>query len=162
MKRLSWSQYLLIGMTFLLALMLEVMHWPQEWQGVKPAWLVMVLMYWIMALPERINILCAFLVGICWDLITGAILGVHSTILVIFAYLISRSYCILRNLSLWFQAFLVFIFVLFIRLGLFLLEFFLYQANFNGQEIYGALLSALLWPWIYLLLRKLRQKMHVK
>ncbi len=154
MQKIRCSQYLAIILFFLFALALEVLPWPQEWQGWQPAWLVMVLMYWIIALPHKINIGAAFWLGLGWDFLTGSLLGMHAFVLVIFAYLISVNYQGLRNLAVWIQALLLIIAVAAIRIGLFLIALLLYHASFNPAEFYGALLSGLLWPWVAILLRK--------
>lgn len=162
MKNLNWVHCACILIVFFCAIVLQVLPWPQGWQGVRPAWLVLALMYWIIVLPERINIGTAFVIGICWDLITGSVLGVHAIVLVIFAYLIRINYMILRNLSLWFQSFLVILFVIFIRLGLFLIEYILYHhVSFDPSCFYGALLSGLLWPWLVILLRGIRYRIRL-
>lgn len=155
-------QILMLFCTFIIALVVEIMPWPPEFQSYRPAWLVMVLMYWVMAIPNKINIGIAFLVGIMWDLILGSTLGIHALVLSIFAYLIAVNSLILRNLSLWQQSLLVVLFVFIIRLSIFLIELFLYTAVFNPQEFFGALISGMLWPWIFLLLRGLRRKFRLR
>lgn len=60
------------------------------------------------------------------------------------------------------QSFLVIIFVFSIRLSVFLIELFLHNADFNPQEIFGAIMSGILWPWIFLLLRKVRRQLGLR
>lgn len=156
MKKLRGIHYFILALCFLFALTLEILPWPQYFQGTRPAWLVMMLMYWILALPERISVITSFVVGIAWDLITGSVLGLHSFVLVIFGYLVCVNCTLLRSLSLWFQSFLVMFFVIALRLGFFLLEFLLFKASFDILEIYGAVLTGILWPWLVILLHKIR------
>ena len=155
-------QWLILSCIFVVALVLEIMPWPSEFHGLRPAWLIMVLTYWIMAIPTKISIGSAFILGVIWDLVLGSTLGTHGLVLSIFAYLISANHLILRNLSLWQQSLLVMMFVTVIRISIFLVELFLHSAVFNWQELIGALISGLLWPWLFLLLRKIRRQLHLR
>lgn len=162
MKAKFLLQILVVSCLFIFAFALELMPWPAAFQSFKPSWLMLVLFYWILAIPNKVSIGTAFVLGIIWDLILGSILGVHALVLSIFAYLIASNYLVLRNLSLWFQGILTILFVLAIRFSIFLIEFFLYGANFNWQEIFGAIASGILWPWVFLLLRKIRRKLDLR
>ena len=144
---------------FIVAMVLEIIPWPAGFQAFKPSWLVLVLTYWVLAIPNKISIGTAFAVGVMWDLILGSTLGVHALVLSIYAYLLAINYLILRNLSLWMQSLLVMLFVFAIRLTVFLIELLLHSATFNWQEIFGALISGILWPWVFLLLRKIRRQL---
>lgn len=155
---LQWAILLSI---FIIALTLEIMPWPTSLQSFRPAWLIMVLTYWAMATPNKISIGSAFILGVLWDLILGSNLGVHALILSVFTYLISANHLILRNLSLWQQSLLMILFVILIRFGIFFIELFLHTAVFNWQEIFGAIVSGLLWPWLFLLLRKIRRGLRI-
>lgn len=160
-KQLHWAQYAVIGLTFLFALILQIQPWPQGWQGLRPAWVLMVMMYWILVLPKKINIGTAFVIGLCWDLLTGVTLGIHASILVVFAYLICVNSDILRNLSLWLQSFLVILFVLVFQLALFFIRFSLFSAEFDEQVFYGAFLNGFMWPCVVLLLHKIRDVVKI-
>lgn len=157
-------QCLVVLLTFVLALICEVFPWPIDLQGYRPAWLIMVLMYWVMAIPKRVNIGSAFLLGLSWDLVSGSLLGIHALILSIFVYLIAthNNYLILRNLSLWQQSLFVILFISLIRFSLFLIELFLHNANFNLQELIGSVISGILWPWVFLILRGIRRKISLR
>ena len=155
-------QVLIITCIFIIALVLEIAPWPASLQSFKPAWLVLVLMYWVLSIPTKVSIGSAFILGVIWDLVLGSILGVHALVLSVFAYLIAINHLILRNMSLWMQSILVILFIFALRLGIFLIELLLHSAYFNWQEIFGAIASGLLWPWIFLLLRKVQQQLHLQ
>ncbi|TNH04693.1 rod shape-determining protein MreD [Testudinibacter sp. TR-2022] len=155
-------QLLMVVCTFLVALVMEITPWSAEFQGLRPSWLVLVLLYWVLAIPNKISIGYAFVVGLIWDLSLGSILGVHALILSIFAYLIASNHLILRNLSLWLQSMLVVIAVVVIHISIFLIELFMHSADFSAQELLGAVFSGVLWPWVFLLLRTLRRKFSLR
>ncbi len=142
---------------FIIAFILEIMPWPIEMQGFRPAWINLLLVYWTLALPQKINVGSAFVTGIVWDLILGSVLGVHALVLSITIYFVAKYHLILRNMSLWFQSILIMGYVAIIRIMIFCVEFLLHNAEFNSQELLGAVISGLLWPWIFLLMRQIRQ-----
>ncbi|QIW15891.1 rod shape-determining protein MreD [Pasteurellaceae bacterium RH1A] len=131
-------------------------------KGLRPTWIVLVLLYWTLALPNKINVGTAFAAGIVWDLILGSILGIHALVLSFAIYFVAKYHLILRNLSLWLQSLLVMGFIVLIRCGIFLVEFILHSAEFNSQELAGAVISGVLWPWIFLLMRHIRRGLHLR
>lgn len=151
-------QWATIFLFFIVALVMELAPWPVGFQAFKPAWLVLVLTYWVLAIPNKISIGIAFWIGLIWDLVLGSTLGIHALVLSIAFYFIAKNHLILRNLSLWFQSLLIIIFVFLTRFSIFLVELFLHSATFNWQEIFGAIASGILWPWVFLLMRKTRRK----
>lgn len=154
-------QWLTILGFLVIALVMELAPWPADFQAFKPSWLVLVLLYWVLAIPNKVNIGWAFILGLVWDLVLGSILGVHSLVLSIAFYFVAKNYLILRNYSLGFQSLLVVFLIFSIRLMIFLIEFLLNNAYFNWQEIWGALASGILWPWVFLFMRKIRRKVSL-
>ena len=80
----------------------------------------------------------------------------------IFTYFIALNHQLIRNLSLWLQSLLVIIFIFAVRSGVFLIELLLNDPQFHSQEIFGAIISGILWPWLFLLLRKIRHQIGLK
>ncbi|MDD7425591.1 MAG: rod shape-determining protein MreD [[Actinobacillus] rossii] len=144
---------------FVIALVLEIAPWPTGFQALKPAWLVLVLTYWILALPTKINVGTAFILGVIWDVVIGSILGLHGLVLSILAYTLARYNQILANLSLWTQSLLMIVVVFILQLGIFLVELCIHSTTFNWQEIFGAIISGALWPWLFLLLRRIQRQL---
>ncbi|MDP8080291.1 rod shape-determining protein MreD [Phocoenobacter skyensis] len=142
---------------FMVAFTLEIMPWPKDMQGWRPAWVVILIVYWSLALPHKINIGSAFVIGIVWDVILGSVLGIHALVLSIAIYIVVKHHLILRNMSLWFQAILIMGYVALIRIMIFFIELILHNAHFHSQELLGAVISGLLWPWIYLLMQQIRR-----
>ncbi|MDH2997780.1 rod shape-determining protein MreD [Pasteurellaceae bacterium LFhippo2] len=155
-------QILVLAFIFTIAFVLEIMPWPVGFQGLRPMWISLVLIYWALALPNKISVGTAFVAGIVWDLILGSILGVHALVLSIAIYFVAKHHLILRNLSLWLQSLLVIVYIAAIRLAIFVVEFVLHSANFNSQEMIGAVISGILWPWIFLLMRQIRRGLHLR
>lgn len=155
-------QILVLTFIFVIAFVLEIMPWPVDLQGLRPTWVVLVLIYWALALPDKVSVGTAFLAGIVWDLILGSILGIHALVLSISIYFVAKHHLVLRNLSLWLQGLLVMLYIIMIRGFIFVIEHTLHAATFNTQEIAGAFISGILWPWVFLLMRQIRRQLRLR
>lgn len=162
MKQNAIFQLLVLVFIFVVAFVLEIMPWPIGFQGLRPAWVVLVLIYWALALPNKISVGTAFVAGIVWDVILGSILGIHALVLSIAIYFVAKYHLILRNLSLWQQAILIIFYISLIRFMIFLVEWILHHAEFNAQELFGAIISGVLWPWVFLLMRHIRRGLRLR
>lgn len=162
MRENAIFQILALILIFIVAFVLEIMPWPAGFQGLRPTWVVLVLIYWALALPNKMSVGTAFVAGIIWDLILGSILGVHALVLSIAIYFVAKYHLILRNLSLWLQSLLVIAYIALIRFLIFFVELILHSAEFNQQELLGAVISGILWPWIFLLMRQIRRGLHLR
>lgn len=147
---------------FMVTFVLEIMPWPVGLQGLRPAWIALLLIYWALALPDKISVGTAFVAGIVWDLLLGSILGIHALVLSLAIYFVAKYHLILRNLSLWLQSLLVMAYIILIRMSIFLIELILHGADFNSQELLGASISGILWAWIFLLMRQIRRGLHLR
>ena len=79
---------------FVVALIMELAPWPAGFQAFKPSWLVLVLLYWTLALPDRVSIGWAFLLGLLWDIVArfyswGTCAGTFSRLLFCFQILLN-------------------------------------------------------------------------
>lgn len=162
MKQNVIFQFLVLVFIFVVAFVLEIMPWPIGFQGLRPAWVALVLIYWALAIPSKVSVGTAFLAGVIWDVMLGSILGLHALVLSIAVYFIAKHHLILRNLSLWLQGLLVIIYIALIRFSIFLVEFALHSAEFNSQELFGAVISGILWPWVFLLMRHIRRGLQLR
>ncbi|MEE8077898.1 MAG: rod shape-determining protein MreD, partial [Pseudomonadales bacterium] len=57
----------LILLTIALAMVLAILHVPESWPQwlgwLRPAWLAMVVFYWVMELPHRLGLISAWVIG---------------------------------------------------------------------------------------------------
>lgn len=150
--------YWIIWLTLLIGLLLQIIPWPASFFMLKPHWLMLILIYWIIALPHRVGINTAFLVGIILDLFSGTVLGVHAFIFSIIAYLVLFRFQLVRNLALWQQSLIIFALSLCYDLLLFIFEILIYQMiTMSPLFFLSAFVDAVLWTWIFLLLRQIRR-----
>ena len=65
----------LIIMTLVISVILQVLPLPFEWRGFRPELVLLVLFYWVLALPQRIGVVTALLVGLSIDFLDGLAIG---------------------------------------------------------------------------------------
>jgi rod shape-determining protein MreD len=118
--------------------------------------------YWVLALPHRVNVGSALVVGLLWDLMLGSTLGVRGLMMSILCYIIALNFQMLRNLSLWQQAVIIAVLTLVGKLVEFWAEYLVSEITFDPQQLWAILLNFLLWPWLFLLLRRVRRKFSIR
>ena len=96
-----------IGLSIIVALVLQIMPMPSIVEQYRPDWVFLVLGYWALALPERVNVGVAFIVGLVLDLLLGTSIGVHSFAMSLSVFVLAANYQRLRNYSVWQQAIVI-------------------------------------------------------
>lgn len=151
-----------ILLSFFIAYLLAIVPFPDWALNYRPEWVPMVLMYWVMALPYRVGIGTAFVVGLVLDILEGSALGLNAMSMVVIAYVTLSLHLRLRMFSQVQQAGLVFALV---GLNLILTH---WLQILTGQTVtsnlyflIAALTSAVIWPSLFQLLRQTRRSFDV-
>lgn len=151
-----------IAISLIIAMALTILPMPETFANYRPEWVALVLLYWIMALPHRIGINIAWLMGISLDVLKGALLGQHALALVVLAFMMLNLSLRIRVYPFWQQSVMVGL-MLFLYHGLLLLIYDMTGTiEFNWRYWTPVLLGALLWPWIFIILRDLRRKYNIR
>ena len=150
---------LIILITIILGLFISLTTLPFGYYA--PEWMLLIVIYWAIAVPSNNKLFIAFLIGIIADIVYGQILGISSLFYVLLVYFILRLYNSLRYMTIAQQAVVIFIFI-FLKQHLLVWAYFIIDRNIDYQAlIVGSLVSASIWPLIYYSLRFIRRKFNI-
>jgi rod shape-determining protein MreD len=153
---------IIILLTLLIAIIASIMPLPLSVDAFRPDWVLIVLMYWCMALPDRVNIITAWVMGFLLDVILGSVLGVHAAAMAIAVYIVAENFQKIRNFSIWQQALITGVLAALYHLVVFWLQHFLINVAFLTSYLYPVITTIVLWPWVFYLLRKVRRHFSIK
>jgi rod shape-determining protein MreD len=152
----------LILLSFVVALVLHMMALPEWGESLRPDWLAMVLIYWCIALPERVGVGIGWLSGLMLDVASGALLGQHALTLAIVAYLAIRLHQRIRVFPVWQQSVSILLLVLLHLMLVLWIKGIIGQSTETWAYWLPALSSMMLWPVMFASLRWLRRTYRVK
>lgn len=151
----------LVLLTIVLALALSVFPLSPSLQWARPEWVAMVLLFWVIALPDRVGISICWLVGLVQDVVDGSVLGQHALSYAVLAYLALILYQRLRMFTLLQQAAVVFVLIGLNQLLSNWVQTLTGTVSPNLLYLLPAVVSALLWPLLSVLLRGLQREYRV-
>ena len=150
---------LIILLTLFIGLMLSIMMLPLGY--IAPEWILLINIYWAIALPSNTKMLLAFLSGLFVDIVLGQPLGISSLSYVIFIYIILSLYNSLRYMTVP-QQMIMLIFLLLIKQHFFIWTNYVFGLDINYSNlIISSFITGVLWPVIYFSLRFMRRKFQV-
>ena len=150
---------ILILLTILLSLFVSLITLPLGYYS--PEWILLVLIYWAIAIPSINKLFLAFLLGFLTDIVLGQILGISSLFYVILIYIVLRLYNSLRYMTIAQQSFVIF-FLIIIKQHLLIWAYIVIDKTIEYQAILvGSFMNALLWPLIFFALRFVRRKFNI-
>jgi rod shape-determining protein MreD len=153
--------WIILG-TLVLAALFTVLPLPDWLEAYRPEWVALVVIYWVVALPDRIGLFSAWITGFFMDVLEGSLLGLNALALALVAYLALSLYQRMRMFTAIQQSSTILILV-----GIHqLLSFWVLTANSQNTApnlifMISALSSAIIWPFVFLALRYIRRTFNV-
>ena len=146
----------LLPASLAVALAMPVLPWPEMLALVMPVWLMLVAMYWNLETGRLNHLGVAFVLGLTLDLLQGGALGQYALVMVVLVFMLNQYRNRLRFFPPWQQAAVVLVALLLERLAVAL--WWLYLEGLWPPALWwlAALTGAALWPWLFLLLDRLR------
>ena len=144
-------------MTLVISVILQVAPLPFEWREFRPELILLVLFYWILALPQRIGVFTAMLVGLSIDLLDGLAIGATAAGTSIGSLILLLNYQRLRQFDSLQQTFVIGLVLAIVLLVAERLRGLLGFTSDGLQFLYSVPLSMLLWVPLRDFLRKYRQ-----
>jgi len=130
----------------------------------KPLLTLLALIYWNMALPDKVGIKEALLFGLIMDLLSGSVFGLHGLLFVLITYICQRFFYQFRVSPLLQQSAILFVLFFLFKMS-FSFDFYDVAEGMNvsdGFFVINALIfsmtSSLFWTPSYYLLRELRRR----
>jgi rod shape-determining protein MreD len=146
MKPLYFSTLLLVVLSFFLAIVLNIIPLTPTLALIYPLWLPLILIYWVMVLPEHIHLSLAWILGLIIDVLHGNYLGEHSLVLCVITFIAYRFHLQFRMFPLTQQVLFVFILLLIYEGLLVWIQSFLNLSIALRWVWISLLVSALIWP----------------
>ena len=126
-----------------------------------PEWLLLINIYWAIAIPSNNKLFLAFISGFLVDIAFAQTLGVTSLLYVIFIYIMLKLYNSLRYMTVT-QQMVVILFFLLIKQHVFIWLNYIISIDSNYLSLMvSAFITAIIWPATYYLLRFIRRKFQV-
>ena len=151
------NAFWVVLLSFAIAFLLAIVPFPEWALNYRPQWVVMVLIYWAMALPYRIGIGFAWVTGVMVDILEGSMLGLNALSLTVLVYITLNLHQRLRMFSAVQQSGLV---LALAGLHMLMVHWMKIATNQTVSSnlffLLGSLSSAFLWPWVFVALRQLR------
>jgi len=150
---------MMILLSMFLGLILTLLLLPLGYMA--PEWLLLINIYWAIALPTNNKLLIAFISGYLVDILYGQILGITSLTFVIFIYIILRLYNSLRYMTITQQMIVIAFFIL-IKQHLFIWLNSVVGVDLEYYDLMiSTFISGILWSPIYFMLRYFRRKFQI-
>jgi rod shape-determining protein MreD len=149
-------QQWVLPLSIFVALMLGLLPLPSWLQPLRPYWLALVVVYWVIEAPGRIGLGFAFAIGLLADLAFGGLLGEQALRLVIMAFIVQRFRAQLRFFPLSQQALAIGGLLLNDRVVSAAIHMALGEPQLPWSFWWAPLLGMLLWAPVFLLLDTLR------
>jgi rod shape-determining protein MreD len=151
-----------IVMSLVFAAVLSIVPLPAWLALWRPDWIALVLIYWVIALPHRVGLISAWLVGFLIDVLDGTLLGLNAVILAAMAYIALTLYQRLRMFTPLQQSVTILMLIGSGQLIIFWVQTATGQNTADNLTfVLSACTSALLWPLIFVGLRLCRRSFRV-
>ena len=144
-----------------LAMVLRIIPLPQPAFSFNPDWVLLFLIYWTMAVPERVGVGYAWCAGLSVDVLTARMLGQHALAYAVVAYLSVKWHQQLRLYPVYQQTLSVLLLSLLSQLLVF------WTQNTKAASAIGlgywlpSFAGAAIWPVILLALRHVRRRYRI-
>lgn len=140
------ESFTMILMTVIIGIVLTVLPLPYWVSVFRPAFLVLVVLYWSTMAPHVGGIALAFFSGLALDVFQGSVLGVHSLALALVAYLAIRLNLLVRAKPIFEQSLFVFAALMVYESMLWILDGWSGHALSNPARWLHTLTGGMLWP----------------
>lgn len=147
-----------IVVSLLIGMMLAIVPLPDWAAPLRPAWVAMLVIYWVLHRPDRFGLLGAWLTGLAFDALTGSLLGQHALSLTIVAFISFKLHLRIRLFPMSQQALSVFLMIIVNQFILFWVDGVAGRVTSVDSMWLPALSSAIFWAPMVLVVQRLARR----
>ena len=148
--------YVILLMSLFMAFVIAIYPLSARVNYFRPEVVCLLVIVWMITDPEHLGLLFAFIVGLAQDVLEQSVWGGHALALTIVALVCQMSDFRIKSYSVWHQSIWVFVLV---GIHQVVVNWVQGLAGYTAQTrwiLTSTAISALLWPMVYLLLRRIR------
>ena len=158
-QRVHW---LVVLATVLVALALAIVPLPGLLSTLRPDWVALVMIYWMLTNPGRFSMLSALFLGLLLDTMSGSLLGQHALAMLVVAYFTQSFALRIRVFPLMQMSLTVLVLVIVYQFFLFWID------GITGRQVAlidrwaPAITAAFIWPLLLASLDGLRRETQTR
>ena len=161
MNRLRTQGWVFVA-SLLLAALLMLVALLALVQPLKPYWPALVLVYWTLESDDRVGVGVGFVLGLCLDLLDGALLGDQALRLAVLVFIVLHFRARLRFFPMWQQSLAVALLLLNNHVLQSLIRLFAGDPAMPALSWLAPAVGAALWPFVFLLLDDFNSRLRGK
>ena len=156
------SGFYLLPLSLFTAILLGLLPLPDMFSPLRPYFLGMVAVYWLLEMPDRFGMGAAFAIGLVGDLVFGTLIGEQALRLTVLAFIVQRFRARMRFFPMGQQSAAVFALLVNDRVIAAAVRVALGEGMPRWPFWLSPLLVLPLWPWMVLSFDVLRARSRVK
>jgi len=147
-------------------MLLSIVHLPEDWPRwmgwLRPNWLLLVLFFWVLEVPHRVGLVAMWCVGLFVDVLTADPIGLNGAVLATITYIGWQFFERLRMYSVVQQGLIVFVLATAAEVAQVMVLDFGSDHPWAWSLLLSPLMTMLVWPFVFLLLLRLRTGVRVE
>ena len=151
-----------VFLSLILAMCLRIVPLTGDWALLNPDWVLLVLIFWSLYLPERVGIFHAWIFGLLTDVLLGRMLGQYALAYSLIIYVCLKLHKRLRQFPLLQQGLFVFFCLLLSQLLLFFIKNLQHPAQLHASFWLPVFTGTLSCPLVYGLLSFISMFQRIK
>ncbi len=148
----------LIWVSVFIGAVLSVMPLPALLASFRPAWIALLVIFWMLMLPTYLGLFFAWMCGILLDALYGTVFGHHGMAMLFTGVMVAQLEKRLRMSIWWQQSVIVLMIVAIYQLTLLWIGSATGRITPSFVYLWPALSSAIVWPWLAAFLNVTRRR----
>lgn len=152
---------LILYASFGIATIMNILPGPTWAEPFIPDWVALTLIYWCMALPQRVSVGTGWVLGLILDVLYGSLLGQHALAKSVIAFITVKLHPQLRMFPRWQQAVSVLVLLAINQLLVIWIRGAIGQAPASVAYWTPSIVGMIVWPWLFVVLRDVRRRWQI-